>query len=109
MHTPTPPRPPSRDMQVQTAAPAGRAGLTFRSLWTTPIWWQWSTASRICWMQWLWQTACALVPWPVGCVAWGWVPSLAEPKGGRESRRRLPHGNRLWPGAPLIPGQHGHG
>lgn len=28
-------------------------GLTLRSRWTTPIWWQWSTASRICWMQWL--------------------------------------------------------
>lgn len=27
--------------------------LTFRSRCTTPIWWQWSTASRICWMQWL--------------------------------------------------------
>lgn len=27
--------------------------LTLRSRWTTPIWWQWSTASRICWMQWL--------------------------------------------------------
>ena len=27
--------------------------LTLRSLCTTPIWWQWSTASRICWMQWL--------------------------------------------------------
>lgn len=27
--------------------------LTFRSRWTTPIWWQWSTASRICCMQWL--------------------------------------------------------
>lgn len=27
--------------------------LTFRSRWTTPIWWQWRTASRICWMQWL--------------------------------------------------------
>ena len=26
-------------------------GLTLRSLWTTPIWWQWRTASRICWMQ----------------------------------------------------------
>lgn len=25
--------------------------LTLRSLWTTPIWWQWRTASRICWMQ----------------------------------------------------------
>ena len=33
----------------------GRVGeggeLTLRSLWTTPIWWQWRTASRICWMQ----------------------------------------------------------
>lgn len=31
----------------------GTAALTLRSRWTTPIWWQCSTASRICWMQWL--------------------------------------------------------
>lgn len=29
------------------------AAHTFRSRWTTPIWWQCRTASRICWMQWL--------------------------------------------------------
>lgn len=40
------------DMQAQTDS-SHRAGwgLTLRSLWTTPIWWQWRTASRICWMQ----------------------------------------------------------
>lgn len=31
------------------------AAPTFRSRWTTPIWWQCRTASRICWMQWLWE------------------------------------------------------
>lgn len=45
-------------------------GLTLRSRWTTPIWWQWSTASRICWMQWL--HANTRGPWvsdklPLGC------------------------------------------
>ena len=24
---------------------------TFKSLWTTPFWWQWLTDSKICWMQ----------------------------------------------------------
>lgn len=48
-------RPLIRDMQVQTQALArsARQGLTLRSLCTTPIWWQWRTASRICWIQWL--------------------------------------------------------
>lgn len=29
--------------------------LTFMSLWTIPLWWQWFTLSRICCMHWLWR------------------------------------------------------
>lgn len=43
------PRPPFTGHAGADGRPGtGRAGLTFRSLWTTPIWWQWRTASRIC-------------------------------------------------------------
>lgn len=40
------------------------AAPTFRSRWTTPIWWQCRTASRICWMQWLRERGESSQEWP---------------------------------------------
>lgn len=83
------PPPPLTGHSGTDEAPGTAGGLTLRSLWTTPIWWQWRTASRICWIQWLRQTAGAQCG---GCGGAGPGP------GGQ---RHWPEGA---PGAPPHPG-----